>query len=257
MAISEIEYRLVRALRENNVLPLAGEVLELGEANWYGDVGVGDLQADIERFAREDEQGLLRTQLDAMVAANRPTVLFEIARVFWQTFLQPKAMTAIDYDGASDKTLKLDLNEAIDLGRRFDLVMNLGTLEHVFNIAQGFKTIHDHTAPGGLMIHGLPFSGWVDHGFYSFNPTFFWDLAAANGYEVVTMILTAVNPFRMARLKTREDAFTPAAAEIGPNALIYAVFRRPAAVAAFRVPTQGYYDRAISEEAVEAWHTKR
>ena len=32
------------------------------------------------------------------------------------------------------------------------------------------------------MLHGMPFSGWYDHGFYNFQPTFYLDLAIANNY---------------------------------------------------------------------------
>lgn len=181
MAINIVEYNIMRRMRQELMLPLGGDILELGEANWYGDIDLNILLQDIGNFAPPDQEAKLRAQLQEAVEANRPGVLWEIAKVYWQTFVQPASMTAIDFHG-TDKALKLDLNSPIKLKRQFHIVMNIGTLEHVFNVAQAFKTVHDHTRPGGFMLHGLPFTGWVDHGFYCFNPTFVWDLAAINDY---------------------------------------------------------------------------
>src|ERR1700721_760081 len=36
MAISAVEYFLMRTLREQNLLPLGADLLQLGESNWYG-----------------------------------------------------------------------------------------------------------------------------------------------------------------------------------------------------------------------------
>jgi SAM-dependent methyltransferase len=166
-------------------------------------------------------------------------------------------MAAIDFHG-TPAAMKLDLNGPIDLERQFDIVMNLGTVEHVFNVAQAMKTIHDHTRPGGLMMHGMPLSGWVDHGFYSFNATFYWDLAAANGYDIDLALYTELNPLKLVRLKDREDVLAMAKdAKIGANALIYMILRRPAEARPFQIPMQGYYAGSISTDAAVAWKALR
>ena len=41
------------------------------------------------------------------------------------------------------------------------------------------------------MLHCMPFLGWVDRGFFNFQPTFYWDLAEANGYHVVAFLFQA------------------------------------------------------------------
>jgi hypothetical protein len=76
----------------------------------------------------------------------------------------------------------------VDLDRQFHVVINSGTAEHVFNACQFFKTVHERTFPGGLMIHAFPFVGWLDHGFYNFNPTLIADLAAANQYAFLIWV---------------------------------------------------------------------
>jgi hypothetical protein len=254
MAITAIDYSIVRGLRAGGLLPLGGAVLELGEANWYGDVGLNDLRADIEAFASDAHRQPLLGALDRYGAERN---LFGLAKLFWATFTQSDDMTAIDLHGGP-AALKLNLNEPVDLGRQFEIVTNLGTIEHVFNVARALETIHDHAKPGGLMLHGMPLSGWVDHGFYSFNPTLYWDLAAANGYQVVGAFYTQLDPFLITPLPSRETVGEMAGrGEIGANSLIYVVFRQAAEPAPFRAPMQGYYADALSPEAAERWRTAR
>jgi len=76
-----------------------------------------------------------------------------------------------------------DLNSPVDLPP-VDLVTNNGTGEHIFDQASVFRNAHDLCAVGGFMIHCLPMTPWVNHGFYNYNPILFRDIAAANGYKV-------------------------------------------------------------------------
>ena len=47
------------------------------------------------------------------------------------------------------------------------------------------QNIHKMLKPGGVIIHASPSTNHVDHGFYMFSPTFFYDYYAANGYEII------------------------------------------------------------------------
>ncbi len=69
----------------------------------------------------------------------------------------------------------------------FDLVTNNGTGEHIFNQHSVFSNIHYLCKKDGLMLHVLPWINWQNHGFYNFHPTLFYDLADANGYEILDM----------------------------------------------------------------------
>lgn len=257
MAISVIEYNLIRSLQEQSLLPHGGDLLEIGEANWYGDVGLDVLRADIARFAAPQQQGQLLTALVEAGRADGLQASWDIAKVFWHTFLAPASISAIDFAGSAIAQ-RLDLNLPIDLGQRFDIVHNAGTLEHVFDIAQAFRNIHNLTRPGGVMIHHAPFVGWVDHGFYALQPTLFWDLAEANGYHVAVMAYAEVKPPKLVSLATREAVLELARdGRIGRNANLAAVLQRPHNEEPFRVPLQGYYAGRISQAAVDAWSELR
>ena len=81
---------------------------------------------------------------------------------------------------------RVDLNYPVTtIPRKFDVITNIGTAEHVFNVAQVFVTCHELLEPNGVALHILPTSGCVDHGFYNIHPTLYFDIARYNGYEMV------------------------------------------------------------------------
>ncbi len=88
-------------------------------------------------------------------------------------------------------SLVMDLNRDIashyGFRETFDLVTNNGTGEHVFNQAAVFSNAHALCKVGGVMLHVLPFVNYLNHGFFSFNPILFHDIAAANGYEILRL----------------------------------------------------------------------
>jgi SAM-dependent methyltransferase len=81
-----------------------------------------------------------------------------------------------------------DLNGSIDLGRRFDVVTNFGTLEHIFSIGNVLASMHEHLSVGGLALHVLPTRGDYNHGFYNIHSVWYRDLAAANAYEIIDLV---------------------------------------------------------------------
>ena len=99
---------------------------------------------------------------------------------------------SIDINGAYD-SFKFDLNKNIykfyGFEEKFDLVINNGTGEHVFNQYSFFLNFHNLTKKNGLMLNILPFVDWINHGFYNFNPIFFADLAASNSYKILKISL--------------------------------------------------------------------
>jgi hypothetical protein len=68
---------------------------------------------------------------------------------------------------------------------KFDLTTNHGTTEHIFNQFNAFKMIHDFTAKGGLMLHALPFTVHLEHGFFNYQPNVFDALARYNSYKTL------------------------------------------------------------------------
>lgn len=91
----------------------------------------------------------------------------------------------VDIDINDEARLKLDLNAPlpVELKSFAMTVANVGTAEHVFDIACVFRNIHDLARAGGSIIHVAPVS-WYEHGFFNFNPVVFRAVARANGYRL-------------------------------------------------------------------------
>jgi hypothetical protein len=93
----------------------------------------------------------------------------------------------VDVDGRSG-TLVLDLNfdsPPKEHWNKYGLVTNHGTSEHILNQLNVFKMMHDFTKPGGVMIHAVPFTVHLEHGFFNYQPNFFEALARYNSYETL------------------------------------------------------------------------
>ena len=77
-----------------------------------------------------------------------------------------------------------DTRKLIEVGGEFCLVTNNGTSEHLFNQGQVFENIHNLCRLEGIMLHILPLTPWLNHGFYNYNPILFRDLARVNNYDI-------------------------------------------------------------------------
>lgn len=232
MAISATLYSLLSELKP----PKGCHILELGEAEWYGDLKpVG------------------------LFSVETPSNGWNIAKAFYRHWCEPSSIVSIDKTGPN--SLQLDLNRPVDINGvhgTFDVVINHGTMEHVFHTAQFLVTMHDYCCDGGLMIHDAPFTGWIDHGFYCFQPTLFYDLAACNGYEVVAMAMHEIKSRRIVRLNNRDHILQLAGSgQVPMNAMLFAAMRKRGSHP-FRIPQQGFYSPGVlSAAGSAAWRTMR
>lgn len=236
MAISETHYRLLMKLRDDGAIKPFGCVLEIGKANWYGDAPPSLVSPDLA----DDADG------------------FDVAAAVYRQLFAPSSVAAIDLDPLAKDAERSDLNALTwGLGGIFQTVINHGTAEHIFNIANVFKVMHDATAVGGLMIHEGPFTGWVDHGFYCLQPTLFWDVAAANEYEIVLVVIEHLASKTAILCESREAILEMARRDTLPyNSMLFVALRKKFD-APFRVPMQGVYAGGVSESVQQAWRELR
>ena len=80
---------------------------------------------------------------------------------------------------------EVDLNNSLNnksLRNKYDLVTDFGNNEHVFNVAEAFKTTHELCKENGLIwIMQNLFGG---NGLYNFDLSYFELIAAANEYQI-------------------------------------------------------------------------
>ena len=257
MALSATHHFIVRDLFKRGLLPKNGALLEIGEANWYHNIDPLVLATDIEEFVSDPlRRAALTERLGRILGEQPPNFSFDLVKIFYEIYFAPCETQAIDFDG-TPHAQRLDLNEPIVLNRRFEVVINHGTSEHIFDIAQVFRTIHDLTVPRGLMIHESPLTGWIDHGFYNLQPTLFFDLAAANQYSLI-MFIEQLADKSITPINSREDVYELARSKkIPDNAMLFTVMKKNAEESPFQVPIQGYYRGVLPPSGVAAWNDLR
>lgn len=153
--------------------------------------------------------------------------------------------TAIDIFHATN-TVLFDLNvhePGPELAGKFDLVMNFGTTEHVFNQLRAFQTIHALTRVGGLTYHDLPMAGFPGHALYRYDPMFFPLLIRANKYEQVLHEIT-LGAARPVPEEYRSIGYkVPNVMDVGVEAVVRRVFDEP-----FCIPLETTTSLAVDPE---------
>lgn len=99
-------------------------------------------------------------------------------------FSDLKSLDFSEYE-AADYIYDLNSSKAPEhLTESFDVIVDGGTIEHVFNIPNALNNIFQMLRPGGRTIHLSPSSNYIDHGFYMFSPTLFWDYYTVNNFRI-------------------------------------------------------------------------
>lgn len=105
-------------------------------------------------------------------------------------------MAVYDINQSRGPEIFLDLNQPIgpSLINSVDVVFDGGTLEHCFNVGQAVSNILALAKVGGFIVHDNP-AQMLNHGFYNFSPTFYYDFYIQNGHKFPTeMFLVSGDP---------------------------------------------------------------
>ncbi|NKD55222.1 MULTISPECIES: hypothetical protein [unclassified Haematospirillum] len=176
-----IKANIIPVLEESKRRPFKGRLLLLGQGDIYFSddayrqmaqmVGVeldGSVQPALSYKPDFAEKGCLDTQ----------SVFRRLG------FSEVMALDCSDFEGAD---ILHDMN-APDIPEQwrgqFDVVMDHGTLEHIFHFPNAMHAVFQFLKIGGRAITSSPVSGFFDHGFYMMQPTLFRDFYAANAWEV-------------------------------------------------------------------------
>lgn len=132
-----------------------------------------------------------------------------------------------------------DLNYSLpeEFSESYDVVIDGGTLEHCFNIAQAIINVLSMVKIGGSVFHLQPFS-MANHGFYNLNPTWYFDFYENNGGRVE--LLKVVTQKAGEKGRFMDVPFTKRFSGVGEEAQIMAVATRVQRVE-FQFPVQSKY----------------
>jgi len=153
-------------------------------------VGRQQLLIDEERFCHIMNKVNVKYDREEYASLVKgETIHYDSYRFF--KMLGLKEVHALDVMPSDGADIIFDLNKELpeDLYEKFDYIIDSGTMEHVFDTANAIKNLSKMLKPGGIIIHILAAAGYVDHGFYSYSPGFFYDFYSSNGFDVINLDL--------------------------------------------------------------------
>ncbi|MCA9206697.1 MAG: methyltransferase domain-containing protein [Planctomycetales bacterium] len=172
-------------LRESARRPFSGTVATLGRQHVYATAD------DIHREAARHQVSLAAASIELHREPKLAQQNFVSDDCLFQLlgFSESVRIDRSDYEDAEEL---LDLNAEHTphhLRQRFDLIIDSGTLEHIFDVPAVFRHLCNMVKPGGRIIHLTPSSNCVEHGFYSVSPTLFADYYSAAGCHLEDIFL--------------------------------------------------------------------
>ena len=156
----------------------------------------------------------------------------------------------VDFTAKEGCSLVHDLNMPIarEYTNNYDLVFEVGTIEHVFDMKSVFSNIVSMLKVGGTVFHCSPLSP-INHGFYNFSPTIFHDVYRCNGFTDFHFFIVN-HPQDYCNnhgIVYKEIDYSTKEYNIShePDAYLMLAFMAKKAhdVTPFCVPTQAFYDK--------------
>ena len=146
---------------------------------------------------------------DASVPIQNNDYLWPWADSFFRDTLGVRDFHTMDYSDYEGADLLHDLNSPLapEHYGRFDVIVDGGTLEHIFNVPEALKSYMRLVKVGGRVFIFTPANGNCGHGFYQFSPEFFYRVfQPSNGFEVVRL-WAVTHPFPSNFLSRKETCY--------------------------------------------------
>ena len=125
------------------------------------------------------EKYISRGQVKAMLDLPRNAR----AHYLFTTIFEASSFQILDISNAEGAEHIYDLNLELNnkaLRGGFDIVLDFGTQEHVFDNITFLSNVFFLLALDGYYIFDLPANNWCEHGFRQYSPTFFFDFCSQN-----------------------------------------------------------------------------
>jgi hypothetical protein len=106
---------------------------------------------------------------------------------FFKECLGAYEVNTLDYSPYEGANLLYDLNQPVpgEVKGRFDVVVEAGSLEHVFNFPIAIANLMQMTKVGGSIFASTVSNNLCGHGFYQFSPELIFRIfTAENGFEL-------------------------------------------------------------------------
>jgi SAM-dependent methyltransferase len=95
-----------------------------------------------------------------------------------------QSVESIDYSDYEQPTYVADFGRPLAIDKRFDTIIDAGSLEHIFDIGTALQNIHQLLKPHGRVVHVLPVNNLNGHGFWQLSSDLMYSIySKANGYD--------------------------------------------------------------------------
>ena len=170
-------------------------------------------------------------------------------------FLGAKEVISIDYSDFEGATMLHDFNKPFPRSQqgRFTLVLDGGTLEHVFDYPAALRNCLELVCNGGHFITQPPANNHMGHGFYQLSPELFFRVfSAENGFALRKMVLHESAKTDAPFYQVNDPAYTGYRTELVSNKpmSLIALAQRTANVPMFAKPP-------LQSDYVAIWEQQR
>jgi SAM-dependent methyltransferase len=224
--------------------PITGAVLTLGRQ------GVAASEAEARAILREE--GLvaeaarpLQVQAARQLTGAGTRARGMISDADFFALLGITDLHALDVSTYEGADVVHDLNQPVPESwhGRYDLIIDGGTIEHVFDVRRSLTNIAAMLRPGGRVIHISPTNNYANHGFYQISPTLYFDYYSANGFANLHGVLAEqdihrydLRPWEIFELSAELGRLTSS----GALMCLFVAERRPGSTCDV-VPIQSFY----------------
>lgn len=169
----------------------------------------------------------------------------KVSDAFFFRFMGFDEIVSVDGNAYEHADSVFDLNRTglANAVGTFDFVYDGGTMEHVFHVPNVLRNIFETLNVGGTVLHQSPTNNYVDHGFYQFSPTLFYDYYHANEFENIEVRLSRAQGNLGMSMRYNGDSLSM----VPPGSLDAAIYgtncfaKKGSASTCDRIPQQGRY----------------
>jgi SAM-dependent methyltransferase len=160
------------------------------------------LPREIEKLAKLAGRELSKAALQTEFGGFADEILKDL--------LDIETLEALDYSAYQGASIMHDMNTRIplELEKKFDAVIDAGTIEHIFNFPVAIANCMKLVREGGRLFIITVANNHCGHGFYQFSPELFFRLFQnRNGFHIERIMLLE-HPFPGLELSSRHRFYT-------------------------------------------------
>lgn len=143
------------------------------------------------------------------------------------------------FDRRADIIHDMNLPIDCDLDGKFNTIIDIGSLEHVFDTRQCLSNLFKMLKVGGHIFLHNPCYGYYAHGFYTFSPECIVGALRCNGFKIRYLTYSS------------RDGFELSCPLVATNSLLWVVAKKEKDTEEFIVPQQTGWQDLYSSESVK------